>query len=168
MDPSLKSNCWEILNCDNIDCLARREPETPCWEIAQRHETYQNVSNTCRDCLVYKLDEKTTVLSIKRLQNFRKKGELLPNARIGHQVCIRSQTLMANNMNRYNYHFLLHDFIERKEFLDNTWCDQCNEANLAIFNQTELEFDGCRYTLGYCRICNTKILSEVIEKNIIM
>ena len=75
---------------------------------------------------------------------------------------------MANNLNRYNYHFLLHDFIERREFLDNTWCDQCDDANLAIFNNTELEIDGCRFTLGHCRLCNTKILSEVIEKNVIM
>ena len=156
------------MNCDNHDCLARSEPETPCWEIAQRHEAYQNVSNTCRDCLAYILYKKTTDLSIKRLQNLRKNGELLPNTRMGHQVCIRSQTLISNNMNRNNYHFLLHDFIERKEFLDNTWWGQCNEANLATFNQTELECTGFRYTLGYCRICNTKILSGVTEKNIII
>ena len=111
MDSSLRFNCWEILNCDNLDCLARREPDIPCWEIAQRHESYQNVSNTCRDCVVYKLDEVGSALSIKQLREFRKEREVLPNTRIGHQVCIRRQTLMANNLNRHNYHFLLHDFI---------------------------------------------------------
>ena len=162
------NNCWDILDCNNLDCLARLEPETPCWEISQRHETYQDFSNTCRDCLVYKLDEKATVLSIKKLQNSKKNGKLLPNTRISHQVCIRSQTLISKNIDRYKYHFLLHDFIEQKVFLDNTWCDQCDEPNLAVFNQTELEIDGSRFTLGYCRICNNKILSEIIEKNVTM
>jgi hypothetical protein len=27
--------CWEIINCDHCDCLARNEPETPCWKIAK-------------------------------------------------------------------------------------------------------------------------------------
>ena len=163
-----KYNCWEILNCDNLDCLARREPETPCWEVAQRNETYQNASNTCKDCVAYIFNKKTATLSRKQLQSLRNKWALLPNTRISHQVCISKQPPMAKNMNRYNYHFLLHDFIERKVFLDNTWCDQCDGANLAVFNQTELEIDGSKFTLGYCRICNTKILSEVIEKNVIM
>ena len=104
--------CWEILNCDNPDCLARREPVTPCWEIAKRDEAYHNLSNTCRDCVVYLLEEKTSALNIKQLQNIRKKRLLWQNTSIGHQVCIRKPSLLAKNMNRNNYHFLLHDFID--------------------------------------------------------
>ena len=47
------SKCWEIINCDHLDCLARNEPETPCWQIARRFGSYRDVSNTCRDCIVY-------------------------------------------------------------------------------------------------------------------
>ena len=70
--------CWEIVHCDNLDCLARMEPETPCWEIAKRFESYHNVSNTCRDCAVYILLKETPLLSIGHLKNTEK----------GHQVCI--------------------------------------------------------------------------------
>ena len=168
MDSSSKNKCWEILNCNNLNCQARYEPEIPCWEIAQRNETYQNASNTCKDCIAYILNEKTATLSRKQLQSIRDKWALLPNTRISHQVCINKQPSMAKNMNRFNYHFLLHDFIEQKVFLDSTWCDQCGEANLAVFNQTELEIGGSKFTLGYCRICNNKILSEIIEKNVMM
>jgi len=73
--------CWEIMSCDNLDCLARREPETPCWQIAKRLEVYHNVSNTCRDCVVYLLKEKTSVLSMKQ------RG-VLKDIEAEHQVCI--------------------------------------------------------------------------------
>jgi len=60
--------CWEIINCDNLDCLARSEPETPCWEIAKRIGAYRTFSNTCRDCIVYLLHKETSVLSKKEVQ----------------------------------------------------------------------------------------------------
>jgi hypothetical protein len=74
-------SCWEIMNCKNLYCLARREPGTPCWEIAKRVEAYHNVSNTCRDCVVFILNEKTAELSMKQ------KG-LLKYIEAEHQVCI--------------------------------------------------------------------------------
>ena len=159
-------NCWEILNCDNLDCLARSEPEIPCWEIAKRDEAYHNVSDTCKDCIVLLLKEKTSILSIKQLQNITKRRVLSQNTRTVHRVCIRKPTLPPGNINKSNHHFLLYDFIERKVFIENTWCELCDEANLAIFNQNEYEFDGNKFILGYCRRCGTKILSEIIEKNI--
>jgi len=166
MTKKTKLLCWEILNCDNLDCPARLEPEIPCWEIAKRNEAYHHVSNTCRDCVVYLLKGKTSALSIKQLQNIIKKRVHSQNTRKGHQVCIRKPTLLANNKNKNNYHFLLHDFIERKVFIENTWCELCDEANLAIFKQNEYEINGNTFILGYCRRCGTKILSEIIEKNI--
>ena len=71
--------CWEIMNCDNLNCPARREPETPCWEIAKRVEDYRNVSNTCKDCIVYILKEKTSVLDKKELHLIIKQRGLLKN-----------------------------------------------------------------------------------------
>lgn len=62
-----KYNCWEIMNCDFLDCPARLEPETPCWEVAKRLETFNDISNTCKDCIVYILKEKANILSKKEL-----------------------------------------------------------------------------------------------------
>jgi hypothetical protein len=60
--------CWEIMKCDNQDCPARHEPETPCWEIAKRVGSYKNISNTCRDCVVYILKEEIDVISPKEIK----------------------------------------------------------------------------------------------------
>ena len=69
--------CWEIMNCGELDCPARREPETPCWEIAKRTEDFRNVSNTCKDCVVYLLKEETSVLRKKELQDIMKQRVFL-------------------------------------------------------------------------------------------
>jgi hypothetical protein len=80
--------CWEIMNCDDLDCPARREPETPCWEIAKRIEDFRYVSNTCKDCVVYLLKEETSILSKKDLQNIIKQRGLLKSIENGQQVCV--------------------------------------------------------------------------------
>ena len=56
------------MQCDNQDCPARYEPETPCWEIANREGAYKDISNTCRDCIVYVLKEENDVLNQKELE----------------------------------------------------------------------------------------------------
>ena len=80
--------CWEVMDCDNLDCPARREPKIPCWEIARRGETYHNLSNTCRDCVVYMLNEERSIVSIQKLQNIMKLRKHLKNFAAGHQGCI--------------------------------------------------------------------------------
>jgi hypothetical protein len=80
--------CWEIMNCDNLDCPARHEPETPCWEIARKVEAYHNASNTCNDCVVYILKEETSDVNIKKLQNSIKQKGYVKNISAGHHVCI--------------------------------------------------------------------------------
>lgn len=59
--------CWEIIDCDHLDCLARNEPETPCWLIAKRVGAFRNISNTCRDCIVYLIKSGTSAISKKEL-----------------------------------------------------------------------------------------------------
>jgi len=83
-----KYKCWEIMNCDNLACPARSEPKIPCWEIARRDEAYHNVSNTCRDCIVYMLIEEPSVLSINKLQYIIMQRKHLKNFGAGHQGCI--------------------------------------------------------------------------------
>jgi hypothetical protein len=80
--------CWEIMNCDDLDCPARLEPETPCWEIAKRIEDFRNVSNTCKDCVVYVLKEETSILSKKDLQNILKQRGLSEKIGTVNPVCV--------------------------------------------------------------------------------
>ena len=60
--------CWERMRCNILNCPAKSEPKTPCWEIAKRIEAYSHVSNTCRDCIVYLLQKETSVLTNKEFQ----------------------------------------------------------------------------------------------------
>ena len=80
--------CWEIMNCDNLDCPARREPETPCWEISKGVEASQNFSNNCKDCIVYILKGEASVSSIKKLGNLIKQREFWGKIEGCHQSCI--------------------------------------------------------------------------------
>ena len=88
MDSYPNFKCWEIMNCDDLDCPARREPETPCWEIAKRIQDFRNVSNTCKDCIVYLLKGEASVLSKKEIQNIIKQRGLLKSIETGQQVCV--------------------------------------------------------------------------------
>ena len=79
--------CWEIMNCENLNCPARSEPEIPCWQIARRIESYHNVSNTCKDCVVFILKEETSVLGKKELHSIIRQRGLLKNIGKGFQDC---------------------------------------------------------------------------------
>ena len=80
--------CWEIINCDYWDCLARNEPETPCWQIAKRVESFRDVSNTCRDCLVYLLQNGTSVISKKEVCEILAYRESSEKIGTGYRACI--------------------------------------------------------------------------------
>ena len=53
MSLSTDLKCWEITQCGNENCPARGEPDTPCWEIAKRLESFQCALNICNDCIVF-------------------------------------------------------------------------------------------------------------------
>jgi hypothetical protein len=80
-------NCWEIMKCNNLDCPARSEPETPCWEIAKRIGAYRHISNTCRDCIVYLLKEITSAITQKELQEILKQRGLFEKIGTDYPVC---------------------------------------------------------------------------------
>jgi len=85
MDPDSGYRCWEIMNCDNLACPARHEPETPCWEIAKRDGACHNISKNCRDCVVYILKAEACVVSLKKLSEQK---EFWENIALRHQNCI--------------------------------------------------------------------------------
>lgn len=79
--------CWEIMNCDNLECPARREPDIPCWEIAEKVEAYHNASNTCNDCVVYIIKDNASRFSMEKVQKILKQRVHLGDTRTDHQVC---------------------------------------------------------------------------------
>ncbi len=87
MDSYPNFKCWEIMNCDDLDCPARSEPETPCWEIAKRIGAYLDVSNTCRDCIVYLLQKEISVLSKKEIQKILRQKEHSEKVGTGYLAC---------------------------------------------------------------------------------
>ena len=80
--------CWEIINCDHLDCLARNEPETSCWQIAKRVGSFRDVSNTCRDCLVYLLQNETSVISKKEIFEILNHRGNTNKIGTGYRACI--------------------------------------------------------------------------------
>lgn len=45
--------CWEIMRCSGGECVARRHPETPCWEHAEALNYPVSVHGVCIDCIVF-------------------------------------------------------------------------------------------------------------------
>ena len=61
--------CWEIMKCQGTDnCPAKNDPQTPCWEIAQKLEDYRSAFNICKDCLVYLLKQDDKVFTEHEIQ----------------------------------------------------------------------------------------------------
>ena len=88
MDSYSDMKCWEIINCAKLDCLARSEPKTPCWEIVKKIKSYQKVFNTCSDCIVYLIHKETSVLSKKEIQEILKHRGESDKVGMGYLDCI--------------------------------------------------------------------------------
>ena len=80
--------CWEIINCDHWDCLARNEPGTSCWKIAKRVGSFRDTSNTCRDCIVYLLQNETSVISKKEIIEILNHRGNFDRIGSGYRACI--------------------------------------------------------------------------------
>ena len=87
MNSYIDLQCWEIMKCNNLDCPARSEPETPCWEIARRIGSFRDVSNTCRDCIVYLLKGTASAITQKELQEILKQRGLFEKIGTDYPVC---------------------------------------------------------------------------------
>jgi hypothetical protein len=88
MDSDTDYRCWEIMNCDNLDCPARHEPETPCWEISKGGDSYHNVSKNCSDCIVYLLKSDASIISFLKLKNLTNQKDFWEDIGTPHQKCI--------------------------------------------------------------------------------
>ena len=59
--------CWEIMRCSGGDCVARRDPDKPCWEHAEALNYTVSVHGVCADCIVYVAKQAPAVFSDKEL-----------------------------------------------------------------------------------------------------
>jgi len=70
MDYILNLKCWEITQCSDMDCRARSEPETPCWEITKQfNDSFCAKYKICEDCLVYLIKQEKTAFSKDEIKN---------------------------------------------------------------------------------------------------
>lgn len=60
--------CWEIMRCaDDAVCVARRYPETPCWEHAEALNYTACAHGVCNDCIVYVVKRNPPLFSEQEL-----------------------------------------------------------------------------------------------------
>ncbi len=81
-------SCWEIMQCGAEECVARRHPETPCWEVVKELDYFQSAFNICSDCIVFVSKQQPSVLTDQELmlimERKREEGHKCPAA---HGFC---------------------------------------------------------------------------------
>ena len=64
-------------------------------------------------------------------------------------------------MNRTPRNLNAREQLERQWLIENTWCDQCNAADLGIEEPSEYEENGHIFVEGVCRVCGKRIRSII-------
>ena len=59
--------------------------------------------------------------------------------------------------------FFAREIEEQKAFLEQTWCDNCQQVNLGMVEPEEYEMNGIIFIEGKCANCNTVILTELTD-----
>lgn len=52
---------------------------------------------------------------------------------------------------------------EQQDFLANTWCNECMEADLGMRDPDEFEEDGVIMIVGKCCRCGAEVTTELSE-----
>lgn len=53
---------------------------------------------------------------------------------------------------------------ERAWFIQETWCEKCNKPDLGLTDPQEYEEEGRIFVEGKCRVCGTRVVSEILEE----
>ncbi len=69
MSPIQELSCWEIMQCGAEECVARKNPDTPCWEVVHEMGYFQSTLNICKDCIVFVSKQNPPVLTARELAN---------------------------------------------------------------------------------------------------
>ncbi|MCH8531681.1 MAG: hypothetical protein LAT65_12595 [Saccharospirillum sp.] len=54
---------------------------------------------------------------------------------------------------------------EQQEFLENTWCNHCQQVDLGMDNPEEYELKGRVYIEGRCLACGATVTTELVEED---
>lgn len=60
--------------------------------------------------------------------------------------------------------FNARDEDEKKAFLEETWCDECQEVNLGMVEPVEYEMNDTIFIEGKCAKCGSIILTELTDE----
>ena len=67
--------CWEIMQCnpENAKQCPAYQSSSPCWDVMRKIDAY--AFNICRDCLVYVIKQKDSMLSKEEIMDImQRKG----------------------------------------------------------------------------------------------
>ena len=70
---------------------------------------------------------------------------------------------MTDTSERIARDFFLRDPEEQKAFLENTWCNQCQQMDLGMTDPVEYEFMGRVFIEGKCLISGEPSITEVVD-----
>ena len=56
--------------------------------------------------------------------------------------------------------------VEQQWYLEETWCDHCDEADLGIVNPKLCTEDDKMIVEGECKKCGNVVSSEIVEKRL--
>ncbi len=59
--------------------------------------------------------------------------------------------------------FFRRDENDRQLLIENTWCENCKEADLGLTEPIEYEQNSKLFVEGKCSKCGTRVVSEIIE-----
>jgi len=63
--------------------------------------------------------------------------------------------------------FQLLEFFEKKQFVEAAWCEVCKTTDIGLFGPNDYQVLGKKFIKGVCRNCGSKVVSEIVEKNVI-
>ena len=87
----------------------------------------------------------------------------------GEKRCRKNLPLsdLDKSMNqRVHRQFDLRSDAERQWMLDNTWCNNCNAADLGMSNPREYGVDDKIYVEGDCNQCGQPVVSEIDTRDL--
>ncbi len=67
---------------------------------------------------------------------------------------------------RIERNFFARDKEEQQAFLEQTWCDHCQEADLGMSNPLEYEQEETIFVEGTCNRCGQPVYTELTDDDI--
>ncbi|WP_028669570.1 hypothetical protein [Saccharospirillum impatiens] len=68
---------------------------------------------------------------------------------------------MSDERQLRNFHD--RDAEEQNAFLENTWCNRCQQVDLGMSDPVEFTLNGRLFIEGQCRVCGETVTTELVE-----